>query len=393
MLVETCHKSAAGRSARSLLAALLAVPLAAAGLSVLAAPAAAVPAGPTASVSMGDSYMSGEAGRWKGNSLTTSGSRDGTDRAWTGSGYDPARVYGSTFANGCDRSDSAEVNSATSVAQTRINLACSGAVTANVFRAVNGGQAFKGEAPQADQLAAVAAANKVKLITLSIGGNDLGFADVISTCVQNYLVWYSYCNDDQQAAVDGKMNAAMDGVAKSIDEIRAVMSGAGYAAGDYRVVLQSAPSPTPRAADIRYPESGWTRANTGGCPLWDGDANWARDSLVPQISDRLAGVAAAKGVQFLDLRDAFDGHEVCAKAAKQASASSAPSGATSEWMRWLDMGWTTQGTRQESMHPNYFGQLALGRCIDLLNAKPSGNYACRNTAGQDHNGMFLTARP
>ncbi|MFI6431273.1 hypothetical protein [Rhodococcus oryzae] len=245
MLVETCHKSAAGRSARSLLAALLAVPLAAAGLSVFAAPAAAVPAGPTASVSMGDSYMSGEAGRWKGNSLTTSGSRDGTDRAWTGSGYDPTRVYGSTSANGCDRSDSAEVNSAASVAQTRINLACSGAVTANIFRAANGGQAFKGEAPQADQLAAVAAANKVKLITLSIGGNDLGFADVISTCVQDYLVWYSYCNDDQQAAVDGKMNAAMDGVAKSIDEIRAVMSGAGYAAADYRVVLQSAPSPTP----------------------------------------------------------------------------------------------------------------------------------------------------
>ncbi|MFG1782785.1 GDSL-type esterase/lipase family protein [Rhodococcus oryzae] len=393
MLVETCHKSAAGRSARSLLAALLAVPLAAAGLSVFAAPAAAVPAGPTASVSMGDSYMSGEAGRWKGNSLTTSGSRDGTDRAWTGSAYDPTRVYGSTYGNGCDRSDSAEVNSAASVAQTRINLACSGAVTANIFRAANGGQAFKGEAPQADQLAAVAAANKVKLITLSIGGNDLGFADVISTCVQDYLVWYSYCNDDQQAAVDGKMNAAMDGVAKSIDEIRAVMSGAGYAATDYRVVLQSAPSPTPRAADNRYSESGWARANTGGCPLWDGDANWARDSLVPQISNRLAGVAAAKGVQFLDLGDAFDGHEVCAKAAKQVSASSAPSGVTSEWMRWLDMGWTTQGTRQESMHPNYFGQLALGRCIDLLYAKPSGNFTCRNTAGQDHNGMYLTGRP
>ncbi|MFI6431272.1 hypothetical protein [Rhodococcus oryzae] len=75
------------------------------------------------------------------------------------------------------------------------------------------------------------------------------------------------------------------------------------------------------------------------------------------------------------------------------SASSAPSGATSEWMRWLDMGWTTQGNRQESMHPNYFGQLALGRCIDLLYAKPSGNFTCRNTAGQDHSGMYLTGRP
>ncbi|MGW2545450.1 hypothetical protein ACWC5I_32385 [Kitasatospora sp. NPDC001574] len=31
--------------------------------------------------------------------------------------------------------------------------------------------------------------------------------------------------------------------------------------------------------------------------LWNGDADWARDSLVPQISRSLAGVAAAKGVQ------------------------------------------------------------------------------------------------
>ncbi|MFD0527523.1 hypothetical protein ACFQ1I_10295 [Kitasatospora arboriphila] len=201
-------------------AAALALPM----LVTAAAPAAA--AGPTAVVSMGDSYVSGEAGRWDGNSDTASGGRDGTDRAWTGSGYDPARVYGSTYTSGCDRSDSAEVRSASGVAQTQINLACSGATSANVFRAANGGQSFKGEAPQADQLAAVAAQNTVKLITLSVGGNDLGFGDVISTCVQDYEIWWSYCHDDQQAAVDAKMDAAMAGVGKAVDEVRAVMSAA-----------------------------------------------------------------------------------------------------------------------------------------------------------------------
>ncbi|MCG6498160.1 hypothetical protein [Kitasatospora sp. A2-31] len=181
------------RFTRRLLAAALALPLSALGLVVgAAAPAraigAAAPAratagtGTTASVTLGDSYISGEAGRWKGNSLATGGSRAGTDRSWTGSGYDPARIYGSTYASGCDRSDVAEVRSAPTVAQTRINLACSGAVAANVYRAANGGQSFKGEAPQADQLAAVAAQYDVKAITLSIGGNDLGFSDVIETC-------------------------------------------------------------------------------------------------------------------------------------------------------------------------------------------------------------------
>jgi lysophospholipase L1-like esterase len=375
------------RAAALFTAATLALPL----LLSVPGPAAAA-TGPTAVVAMGDSYISGEAGRWQGNSDTASGSRDGTDRAWTGGGYDPSRVYGSTYASGCDRSDVSEVRSAPTVAQTQVNLACSGATTANVFRAASGGQSFKGEAPQADQLAAVAASNTVELITLSVGGNDLGFADVISTCVQDYEIWYSYCNDDQQAAVDAKMATAMAGVGKSVDEIRAVMSAAGYASGSYRIVLQSYPSPIPRAAENRYPESGWSRTSTGGCPFWDGDATWARDTLVPEISDHLAAVAAAKGVQFLDLRDLLQGREVCSTATRLATSTTAPSATTSEWARFLDMGTTTQGTLQESFHPNAYAELALGRCLTLLNARTTGNWSCRNTPGQDAAGMYLTAR-
>ncbi|MEU6233105.1 GDSL-type esterase/lipase family protein [Kitasatospora sp. NPDC047058] len=391
---RTTRTNRLARLGRHLFTAALAVPLTAAGLvAVAAAPAgAAAGTGTTASVTLGDSYISGEAGRWKGNSVVTGGSRAGTDRAWTGSAYDPSRVYGATYASGCDRSDVAEVRSAPSAAQAQINLACSGAVAANVYRAANGGQSFKGEAPQADQLASVASQYNVKLITLSIGGNDLGFSDVITACVKDYLIWYSYCHDDQQGEIDSRMPAAMAGVGKAVDEIRAVMSSAGYRTGDYRIVLQSYPSPIPRSTEMRYPESGWSRADTGGCPFWDGDADWARDSLVPQISRALAGVAAAKGVQFLDLGDMLQGREVCSTSARQATSATAPSATTGEWARFVDSGLSaSQGTVQESMHPNYYGQQALGRCLTLLYARPSGDYACRNTAGQDASGMYLSA--
>ncbi|MFJ2867911.1 GDSL-type esterase/lipase family protein [Kitasatospora sp. NPDC087314] len=398
---ENCSRlnRSAPRLGRRLLAAALALPLTAVGLATAAqaqaAPAApsAVPSGPTASVTLGDSYISGEAGRWKGNSAGTSGSRNGTDRAWNGSSYDPSLVYGATAASGCDRSDVAEVVSASTGAQNEINLACSGAVTANIFRAANGGQTLKGEAPQADQLATVARQNNVKLITLSIGGNDLGFGGIISSCVQDYLIWYSYCHDSAQSSIDSKMPTAMAGVGKAIDEVRAVMADAGYAQSDYRLVLQSYPSPIPRSAEMRYPESGWTRSNTGGCPFWDGDADWARDTLVPQISQSLAGVAASKGAQFLDLSDMLQGHEVCSTATKQPTTSSGPSATTSEWARFLDGGLnSTQGVLQESMHPNYYGQQAVGRCLTLLWGRPTGDYSCHNTAGQDASGMYLTAR-
>ncbi|MGW9448935.1 GDSL-type esterase/lipase family protein [Streptomyces sp. NPDC055632] len=363
----------------------------AAGLaSVAVSPAHASPgSGPTAVVAMGDSYISGEAGRWQGNGLTDSGSRHGTDRAWTGSGYDPSRVYGST-AGGCHRSDTAEVRSAGPIAASLVNLACSGATAENVFRASQGGRALKGEAPQADRLAAVAASHDVELIALSVGGNDLGFADIITACATDYVVWYSYCHDDQQAAVDARIDGAMAKVGKAVDEIRAVMSGAGYGASDYRIVLQSYPSPVPRAAENRYAESGWSRTSTGGCPFWDADANWARDTLVPRLADRLRQVAVAKGAQFLDLRDSLQGREVCAKGSRQATASLPPSAATSEWARWIDSR-STQGLVQESMHPNAYGQQALGRCLALIQAVPAGHRACRNTAGAGASGMYLTA--
>ncbi|MEU3406166.1 GDSL-type esterase/lipase family protein [Streptomyces sp. NPDC006670] len=387
--------TAVRRRVRRLAGAGMVVPLAAGALLVGGAgTAAAGPGtGPTAVVSMGDSYISGEAGRWKGNSLTNSGSRNGTDRAWvSASTYDPAKVYGAT-AGGCDRSDSAEVLSAGAVAETAVNLACSGATSENVFRASNGGVSYKGEAPQADQLAAVAASRNVKVIALSVGGNDLGFADIIKECAYDFVLWGSYCYDDQQAAVDAKIDGVMANVGKSVDEIRAVMRAAGYADSSYRIVLQSYPSPIPRGAENRYTQSDWSRLNSGGCPFWNRDSDWARDSLVPQLAGRLKQVAAAKGTQFLDLRDMMQGREVCAKASKQVTSTVPASAKTSEWARWIDNN-ETQGLIQESMHPNYFGQLAVGRCLALAVAQPADSASsCKNTAGGDQSGMYLTSAP
>ncbi|MFE5538068.1 GDSL-type esterase/lipase family protein [Streptomyces sp. NPDC056492] len=392
---RTASKDRARSRARRLAGAGMVLPLAVGALVAGSAgtSAASPGTGPTAVVSMGDSYISGEAGRWKGNSLTNSGNRTGTDRAWvSGNTYDPAKVYGST-AGGCHRSDSAEVKSAGAIADVAVNLACSGATSENVFRASNGGVAFKGEAPQADQLATVARADNVKVIALSIGGNDLGFADIIKDCALDFVLWGSYCYDDQQSGVDQKMDAVMANVGKSVDEVRAVMRTAGYGDSSYRIVLQSYPSPIPRGAENRYTQSDWSRLNTGGCPFWNRDSDWARDSLVPQIAGRLKAVAAAKGVQFLDLRDMMQGREVCAKSSKLVSSSAPASAKTSEWARWIDSS-ETQGLVQESMHPNYFGQLAVGRCLNLAVAQPANSASsCKNTAGADHTGMFLTSAP
>jgi hypothetical protein len=275
---------------------------------------------------------------------------------------------------------------------SKANLACSGAVTANIFQARNGGQSQNGEAPQGEKLRYVAQVDRVQLIVLSIGGNDLGFADIIKNCAVKYAARTGACNPGEQANVDARRQAAFSGLAKAIDEIRAVMADRGYTRSQYRLVVQSYPSPVPRAREARYPELGVERDTIGGCPFYDADLNWARDSLVNQIADGVRFVAAKAGAEYLDLRDALQGREVCATASSQATLTSPPSGATSEWARFLTQN-LVQGEIQETLHPNAYAQEALGRCLTLhWNAGP-GNGRCRNTLGQGPQAMTYSGFP
>jgi hypothetical protein len=180
-------------------------------IGALLLPAAAADAGPKsdqkAFVTLGDSYISGEAGRWKGNSETTSGDSAGTDRAWTGSAADLTKVYlDGSDTNGCHRSDVAEARSAMVLGgATAINLACSGSETINVLRKSQGGVPYKDAKTQGDQLVDVLDDYDVQAIVLSIGGNDLGFGDAAQDCVLRYFRGSSACRDTAQKQIDARL--------------------------------------------------------------------------------------------------------------------------------------------------------------------------------------------
>jgi hypothetical protein len=348
--------------------------------------------GPTAIVSLGDSFISGEAGRWQGNSLNLTGTRDGTDRAascfWIFCSYDASRVYGATHG-GCDRSDVATIKSAAVSVQEKINIACSGARTQNIWRASQGGQSFKGEAPQADQLLTIAQQKNVKMVVLTISANDVGFADHVINCAAGWVIGLGPCNQAEQASIVAQTPAAQAGLRKSIDEIRAVMAQAGYSPSQWKFVIAGYASPVPAAANVRY--SGSDRWWSGGCPFYDEDFNWAKNVATPYIIDSMRSVAAEKGVQFLDVRDSLNGHEVCHRSSSLVGGSG-PNPITAEWVRWVNTG-CCQGDAQESVHPNAYGQKAIGKCVALIFAKPTGNWSCKNTPGQNFNAMTLASIP
>lgn len=386
--------TAIGRQVRRHRLFVIAVVVAAIAVMTLPAQAsnAAPGSGPTAIVSLGDSFISGEAGRWQGNSLNLLGTRDGTDRAarctWIFCSYDATRVYGSTHG-GCDRSDVATIKSAGISVSEKINLACSGAKSINIWRASQGGQSFKGESPQADQLLSVAQQKDVKLVVLTISANDFGFADRVINCAASWVLGTGSCNQSQQAALQAARPAALDGLRKSINEVRAVMAAAGYSPSQWKFVIAGYGSPVPAAADVRY--SGSDRWWTGGCPFYDADFDWAKNVATPYIVDTMRQAATEKGVQFLDVRDSLNGHEVCNRNSSLVG-SGGPNPVTSEWARWVNTG-CCQGDAQESVHPNAYGEQALGKCVALMNTKASGNWSCRNTPGQNYNAMTLTAIP
>jgi hypothetical protein len=189
-------------------------------LGALPSPATAqAGSGPTAIVALGDSFISGEGGRWLGNGSEPFGTRSGTDRGafdcdgWGHCDYDPARVYGSSEANDCHRSDVAPIRSAPVAVAEKVNLACSGARLANVLPAALGGQGHFGEPPQVDQLAAVAGHDDVRMIVLTAGANDVGFGELVAGCALDWARSSDedpvLCREGAQADVDVAL-AAME---------------------------------------------------------------------------------------------------------------------------------------------------------------------------------------
>lgn len=352
---------------------------------------AALPTRKTAVVTIGDSYISGEGGRWNGNTDHLPGDRLGTDRAYDPKDgkYHPEKVYGASYKNGCNRSDVSEVVSSNIPVDAHINIACSGAETANIMRSKNGGEDFKGEPPQDDQLYALAHAYDIKAVVLSIGGNDLGFASIISDCATQYITMGSTCKGDKQRSFDKLLPKVQFNVGNVIEDVKATMSEAGYAKGSYKLSFQSYPIAIPTGDDNRYPQwDRFTRVVLGGCPMYDSDSTWAHDALGKAISDNWREIAKKHGVQFLNLYGALDGHEICAKT--DGHSTGKPNPKNSEWFRFIVPYGITQGDQQESMHPNAYGQQVLGECLRQAYGQKAQALVCNSTLGKFVDGVKVT---
>uniref|UniRef100_A0AAU3GYM8 SGNH/GDSL hydrolase family protein n=1 Tax=Streptomyces sp. NBC_01401 TaxID=2903854 RepID=A0AAU3GYM8_9ACTN len=253
------------------------------------AASAAEPAQPTYDnyVALGDSYASG-AGL---------SSVDDADCDRTGQGY-PSVIAGAVKAKSFK------------------NVTCSGATLTELSRA---------QGANAAQLSALSA--DTDLVTLTIGGNDIGFTEIITQCVVGSFSdptgspCKTHYNASGSDAITTRINSTAAKLAVDLQYLRALAPNA-------RVLVVGYPS--------LVPDDG--KACRPGVPFADGDVSYLRD-VNKKLNQALADRARSAGAEYADTYTMTTGHDMC----------------QNETDRWIEPIETTLAPA----HPNQWGQQAM----------------------------------
>jgi hypothetical protein len=332
-------------------------------------------------VSLGDSYISGEAGRWAGN---TNNGESIHDAGGSTTYFDNATNTAEQI-NRCHRSKAAEIYIGGGV--NGLDLACSGAKT-STFTDSNGyfkpGLDFydngSGQLGQAKMLQQFAAGHNVQMVEVTIGGNNFNFAGIVTQCVADFLGspswWPDYCKDDSVVTsqlTTTSINNHRNEIAAALQNVRQAMRNAGYADGAWTLLVANYMSPIPNGSGFRYSQSGYTRQSTGGCGFWNADADFANGTLLPRINQTLAEAVTQSGlgnVRTLNLAGAFNGRRLCESTVglyEEKGLTSWTNAGAVDKTEWIDTIRTATATGnyyiQESLHPNFWGQKALRSCV------------------------------
>ncbi|WP_406120109.1 SGNH/GDSL hydrolase family protein [Streptomyces sp. NBC_00989] len=263
-------------------------------LTLSAPTAAATPAGGPAYVALGDSYASGAG---------LAGVKDKECDRTTGS-Y-PSLI--SKFASTVGRR------------HTFDDVTCSGAITNDYWNPKGG------KAPQADALTP-----RTRLVTLTAGGNDVGFSSVLATCARVAATDRDGTPSEQYFTADGK-DVLADRVATMEGRVHDVLADIRRRSPHAEVIVVGYPA--------LFPDNGVGCAEV---PFAKGDFAYLRDAT-KRANAALRRQAAAEGVHasYADTYTATVGHDMCRPREE----------------RWVES--LTPAANTAAAHPNESGQFAM----------------------------------
>jgi lysophospholipase L1-like esterase len=179
----------------------------------------------------------------------------------------------SSSSGSCDRSANAysALWDGANQPASYISVACSGATTSTVI---------------SSQLSALSSATT--LVSITIGGNDVGFSSVMETCV---LLPTSSCVQ-AVATAEGEISSQLPG------ELNSVLA-------DIR-----ADAPNARVVVLDYPEL-YDLSKSSGCIGLSTTDRTGLNQAADQLDSQIQAAAGRYGDVFADVRSAFAGHEIC----------------------------------------------------------------------------------
>jgi lysophospholipase L1-like esterase len=195
-------------------------------------------------VALGDSYSSGVGA---GSYTSSSGSCDRSTKA-----------FSQLWANANDPA-------------SYVSVACSGATTSTVI---------------SGQLSALG--SSTTLVSITVGGNDVGFSSVMETCV---LKSTSSCVSAVDAA-EAKMATTLPG------SLNAVL-------GDI-----AADAPNARVVVLGYPDL-YDLARSGGCIGLSTTDRTDLNAAAGELDGQISAAASRYGDFYVDVQAYFSGHEIC----------------------------------------------------------------------------------
>jgi hypothetical protein len=172
------------------------------------------------------------------------------------------------------------------------DVSCGGATTVHMTAAqqVPGGK----NAPQLDAVTAAAT-----LVSVTIGGNDIGFGSIIQECATRSPLkpTGSACKDFYTSGGQDQLAAKIE---QTASKIAAVLSGIADRAPDAKIVLVGYPAILPDSGPGCFPI----------VPFSPGDVAYLR-STEKGLNAMLAGEAESAGAVFVDTYTPSIGHDVC----------------------------------------------------------------------------------
>ena len=178
------------------------------------------------------------------------------------------------------------------------NISCSGATTADM----NGSQSVTGGTNPA-QFSALS--TRTTLVTMGIGGNDIGFSSILETCAEDSLdnPFGDPCKQHYTAGGTDQLAAAIQALAPTIGSL---LTQIHQLAPNAKVLLVGYP--------VILPNSG------SGCwpvvPIAYGDVPYLR-GVEQELNQMLATEAAANGATYVNTYTDSIGHDACQSASNQ----------------------------------------------------------------------------